>query len=133
MVTPEERITRLEAVQEATLLRFGDIISRQDALLLANESLRRDMMQAMDSARQEAREANEAARKEAREDNEAARREAREDNEAVRREAREGNEAARKESRNLFIAGFSLGAALFTGFGAGTITLLFRVLERLPA
>ena len=133
MVTPEERITRLEAVQEATLLRFGDIISRQDALLLANESLRRDMMQAMDSARQEAREANDAARKEAREDNEAARREAREDNEAVRREAREGNEAARKESRNLFIAGFSIGAALFTGFGAGTITLLFRVLERLPA
>ena len=133
MVTPEERITRLEAVQEATLLRFGDIISRQDALLLANESLRRDMMQAMDSARQEARESNEAARKEAREDNEAARKEAREDNEAVRREAREGNEAARKESRNLFIAGFSLGAALFTGFGAGTITLLFRVLERLPA
>ena len=133
MVTPEERITRLEAVQEATLLRFGDIISRQDALLLANESLRRDMMQAMDSARQEAREANEAARKEAREDNEAARKEAREDNEAVRREAREGNEAARKESRNLFIAGFSIGAALFTGFGAGTITLLFRVLERLPA
>ena len=144
MVTPEERITRLEAVQEATLLRFGDIISRQDALLLANESLRRDMMQAMDSARQEAREANEAARKEAREDNEAARKEAREDNEAARREAhedneavrrepREGNEAARKESRNLFIAGFSIGAALFTGFGAGTITLLFRVLERLPA
>jgi hypothetical protein len=144
MVTPEERITRLEAVQEASLLRFGDIISRQDALLLANESLRRDMMQAMDSARQEAREANEAARKEAREDNEAARKEAREDNEAarreahedneaVRREAREGNEAARKESRNLFIAGFSIGAALFTGFGAGTITLLFRVLERLPA
>ena len=144
MVTPEERITRLEAVQEASLLRFGDIISRQDALLLANESLRRDMMQAMDSARQEAREANEAARKEAREDNEAARKEAREDNEAARREAhedneavrrepREGNEAARKESRNLFIAGFSIGAALFTGFGAGTITLLFRVLERLPA
>jgi hypothetical protein len=148
MVTPEERITRLEAVQEASLLRFGDIISRQDALLLANESLRRDMMQAMDSARQEAREANDAARKEAREDNEAARKEAREDNEAarkearedkredneaVRREAREGNEAARKESRNLFIAGFSIGAALFTGFGAGTITLLFRVLERLPA
>jgi hypothetical protein len=144
VVTPEERITRLEAVQEASLLRFGDIISRQDALLLANESLRRDMMQAMDSARQEAREANEAARKEAREDNEAARKEAREDNEAarreahedneaVRREAREGNEAARKESRNLFIAGFSIGAALFTGFGAGTITLLFRVLERLPA
>ena len=97
MVTPEERITRLEAVQEATLLRFGDIISRQDALLLANESLRRDMMQAMDSARQEAREANEAARKEAREDNEAARKEAREDNEAARREAHEDNEAVRRE------------------------------------
>ena len=122
MVTPEERITRIEAVQEANIQRFSDVISRQDALLLSNESLRRDLMQAIDAARQEAREANEAARKEAREANEAARKEAREDNEAVR-----------KESRNLFIAGFSIGAALFTGFGAGTIALLFRVLERLPA
>ncbi len=111
MVTPEERITRIEAVQEANIQRFSDVISRQDALLLSNESLRRDLMQAIDAARQEAREANEAARK----------------------EAREANEAARKESRNLFIAGFSIGAALFTGFGAGTIALLFRVLERLPA
>ena len=111
MVTPEERITRLEAVQEANLQRFSDIISRQDALLLANESLRRDLMQAVDAARQEAREANEAARKEDRED----------------------NVAARKEARNLFIAGFSIGAVLFTGFGVGIITLLFRVLERLPA
>ena len=112
MVTPEERITRLEAIQEANLQRFSDIISRQDALLLvlANESLRRDLMQAIDAARQEAREANEVARKEARED----------------------NEAARKEARNLFIAGFSIGAVLFTGFGIGIITLLFRVLERLP-
>ena len=122
MVTPEERITRLEAIQEANLQRFSDIISRQDALLLANESLRRDLMQAIDTARQEAREANEAARKEAREDNEAARKEARED-----------NEASRKEARNLLIAGFSIGAVLFTGFGVGIITLLFRVLERLPA
>lgn len=122
MVTPEERITRLEAVQEANIQRFSDIISRQDALLLANESLRRDLMQAIDVARQEAREANEAARQEAREANEAARKEARED-----------NEAARKEARNLLIAGFSIGAVLFTGFGVGIITLLFRVLERLPA
>ena len=122
MVTPEERITRLEAVQEANLQRFNDIISRQDALLLANESLRRDLMQAIDAARQEAREANEGARQEAREANEAARRGARED-----------NEAARKEARNLFVAGFSIGAVLFTGFGVGIITLLFRVLERLPA
>ena len=133
MVTPEERITRLEAVQEANLQRFSDIISRQDALLLANESLRRDLMQAIEAARQEAKEANEVARKEAREDNEAARKEARENNEAARREAREDNEASRKEARNLFIAGFSVGAVLFTGFGAGIITLLFRVLERLPA
>ena len=122
MVTPEERITRLEAVQEANIQRFSDIISRQDALLLANESLRRDLMQAIDVARQEAREANEAERQEAREANEAARKEARED-----------NEAARKEARNLLIAGFSIGAVLFTGFGVGIITLLFRVLERLPA
>ena len=122
MVTPEERITRLEAVQEANIQRFSDIISRQDALLLANESLRRDLMQAIDVARQEAREANEAARQEAREANEAARKEARED-----------NDAARKEARNLLIAGFSIGAVLFTGFGVGIITVLFRVLERLPA
>ena len=144
MVTPEERITRLEAVQEANLQRFSDIISRQDALLLANESLRRDLVQAIDAARQEAREINEAARQEARETNEAARQEARETNEAARQEAREANEsarkearednvAARKEARNLLIAGFSIGAVLFTGFGAGIITLLFRVLERLPA
>ena len=122
MVTPEERITRLEAMQEANLQRFADVISRQDALLVANESVRRDLANAIDASRREARDASEAARKEAREDNEAARKEARED-----------NEAARKESRNLFIAGFSIGAALFTGFGAGTIALLFRVLERLPA
>ena len=111
MVTPEERITRLEAVQEANLQRFSDIISRQEALLLANESLRRDLMQAIDATRQEARE----------------------DNEVARKEAREDNEAARKEARNLLIAGFSIGAVLFTGFGVGIITLLFRVLERLPA
>lgn len=111
MVTPEERITRLEAMQEANLQRFADVISRQDALLVANESVRRDLANAIDASRREARDASEAARKEARED----------------------NEAARKESRNLFIAGFSIGAALFTGFGAGTIALLFRVLERLPA
>ena len=122
MVTPEERITRLEAVQEANSQRFNDIISRQDALLLANESLRRDLMQAIDAARREARETNEAARQEAREANESARKEARED-----------NAAARKEARNLLIAGFSIGAVLFTGFGVGIITLLFRVLERLPA
>ena len=133
MVTPEERITRLEAVQEANLQRFSDIISRQDALLLANESLRRDLMQAIDVARQEAREINEAARKEARETNEATRKEGREANDAARKEAREDNAAARKEARNLFVAGFSIGAVLFTGFGAGIITLLFRVLERLPA
>ena len=133
MVTPEERITRLEAVQEANLQRFSDIISRQDALLLANESLRRDLVQAIDAARQEAREINEAARQEARETNEAARQEAREANESARKEAREDNVAARKEARNLLIAGFSIGAVLFTGFGAGIITLLFRVLERLPA
>ena len=133
MVTPEERITRLEAVQEANLQRFSDIISRQDALLLANESLRRDLVQAIDAARQEAREINEAARQEAREANAAARQEAREANESARKEAREDNMAVRKEARNLLIAGFSIGAVLFTGFGAGIITLLFRVLERLPA
>ena len=132
MVTPEERITRLEAVQEANLQRFSDIISRQDALLLANESLRRDLMQAIDVARQEAREINEAARQEARETNEAARQEARDANEAARKEAREDNTAARKEARSLFVAGFSIGAVLFTGFGAGIITLLLGVTRLTP-
>ena len=122
MVTPEERITRLEAVQEAILQRFSDIISRQDALLLANESLRRDLMQAIDVARQETREANEVARQEAREANESA-----------RKEAREANEASRKDARNLFIAAISIGAAVATGLGGGLIALMLRILERLPA
>ncbi len=112
MVTPEERTTRLEAVQEAILQRFSDVISRQEAFLLANESLRRDLMQAIDAARQEAREANEAARQEAREVNDATRRESREDNEAARKEAREANEAPRKETRTYFLALLTLGVAV---------------------
>ena len=122
MVTPEERITRLEAVQEANAQHSAEVLSLLGRILSTVEA-----------GRQEAREMNEIARREAREANEAARREAREANEAARKEAREANEAARKEARNLFIAGFSIGAALFTGFGVGTMTLLFRVLERLPA
>ena len=122
MVTPEERITRLEAAQEANNQQLALVLSRLDQVLNLIEVVR-----------QEDREANEVARREAREMNEAARQEAREANESARREAREMVDAARRDARNLFIAGFTIGAALFTGFGVGTMTLLFRVLERLPA
>ena len=122
MVTPEERITRLEAVQEANNQQLALVLSRLDQVLNLIEVVR-----------QEAREANEAARREAREMNEAARQEAREANEAARREAREMVEAARKDARNLFIAAISIGAAVATGLGGGIIALMLRILERLPA
>ena len=111
MVTPEERITRLEAVQEANSQQLALVLSRLDQVINLIEAVR-----------QEAREMNEAARLEAREEIR-----------ALRQETHQLVEGARRDSRNLFIAGFSIGAVLFTGFGAGIITLLFRVLERLPA
>ncbi len=135
MVTPEERVTRIEAVQEANTQRFGDVNARLDMLFQSNESLRRDMVQAIDAARQEAREANEAARQEAREANEAARQEAREANKAARQEAREANislgqeiENLRKENRAFFFALLSLGG----GFLIGLITFGMTILNRLP-
>ena len=121
MVTPEERITRLEAVQEATSQQLAEVLSRLNHVL-----------QVVEAARQEAREMNEAARQEAREMNEATRQEAREANEVARREAREMNESARRDARNLFIAAISIGAAVATGLGGGLIALMLRILERLP-
>ena len=155
MVTPEERITRLEAMQETNIRQWGEVVSRLDQILVlveatrreaqeaneavrkeareTNDATRRELVGAIEAARLEARDNSEAARKESRESIEAARLEARDNNEAARKESRESIEAARRDSRNLFIAGFSIGAALFTGLGVGTITLLFSVLERLPA
>ena len=91
MVTPEERITRLEAIQEANTQQSAQILTLLSRIL-----------DTVEAARREAREANEATRKEAREANEAARREAREDNAAVRRDA-----------RIWFLSLLTLGAALF--------------------
>ena len=91
MVTPEERITRLEAIQEANAQQSAQILTLLSRIL-----------DTVEAARREAREMNEATRKEAREANEAARREAREDNAAVRRDA-----------RIWFLSLLTLGAALF--------------------
>ena len=66
MVTPEERITRLEAVQEANTQQMTLVLSRLEQVLYVIEA-----------ARQESREMNEVARKEAREMNDATRQEAR--------------------------------------------------------
>ena len=122
MVTPEERITRLEAVQEANSQQLALVLSRLDQVINLIEAVR-----------QEAREMNETTRQEAREMNETTRQEAREEIRALRQETHQLVDGARRDARNLFIAGFSIGAVLFTGFGTGIITLLFRVLERLPA
>ena len=88
MVTPEERITRLEAAQEFNTQQFAEVLSRLNLIISIVEA-----------SRQEAREANEIARREAREMAESARRGAREMNEIARREAREMVESARREAR----------------------------------
>ena len=113
MVTPEERITRLEAVQEANAQHSAEVMSLLGRILNTVEAARQEAREMNEIARREAREMNEATRKEAREDNEATRKEAREMNEATRKEAREDNEAVRKEARILFLSPLTLGAALF--------------------
>lgn len=110
MVTPEERITRLEAMQEATSQQLALVLSRLDQLAGQLEAFRQEAREMHEAARQEAREANELAR----------------------REARESVEAARRDARNLFIAAISIGAAVATGLGGGVIALALRILERLP-
>ena len=116
MVTPEERITRLEAVQEANAQQWGLVLSRLDQLVNLVEGFR-----------QEAREMNEAARQEAREMNEAARQEAREANELARRESREMVDSARRDARHLFIAGL----AIVSAWGGGLFGLGLAILQRL--
>ena len=121
MVTPEERITRLGAVQEANTQQMTLVLSRLEQVLYLIEA-----------ARQESREMNEVARQEAREMNDATRQEAREENRALRQEMLQLVEAARRDARNLFIAAISIGAVVATGLGGGIITLMLRILERLP-
>ena len=64
MVTSEERITRLEAVQEANAQHSAEVMSLWGRIL-----------NTVEAARQEARDMSEATRKEAREDNDAVRKE----------------------------------------------------------
>ena len=118
MVTPEERITRLEAIQEANVQQTAEVLSRLDHVL-----------QVVEAARQEAREMNEAARREAREMNEATRQETREETRALRQETHQLVEAARRDTRNLFIA----GVAIVSAWGGGLIGLGIAILQRLPA
>ena len=101
MVTPEERITRLEAVQEANTQQLAQVVSRLDQAL-----------NLIEVARQEARDMNEASRQEARDMNEASRQEAREDNRALRQEMLQLVEATRRESRTFFLALIAIGAAI---------------------
>ena len=90
MVTPEERITRLEAIQEANTQQLALVLSRLD-----------QVVNQIEAARQEAREMNEAARQEAREDTR-----------ALRRETHQLVEAARRESRIFFLSLIAIGAGV---------------------
>ena len=105
MVTPEERITRLEAIQEANIQQLAEVLSRLDHVL-----------NVVELARQEAREMNEAARQEAREENR-----------ALRQETHQMVDAARRDARNLFIAGL----AIVSAWGGGLIGLGIAILQRL--
>ena len=128
MVTPEERITRLEAMQEANTQQSAEVLSRLDHVLNVVELARQEAREMNEAARQEAREMNEAARQEAREMNEAARQEAREENRALRQETHQMVDAARRDARNLFIAGL----AIVSAWGGGLIGLGIAILQRLP-
>ncbi len=128
MVTPEERITRLEAIQEANTQQSAIVLSRIDQVLNLVEAVRQEARDMNEAVRQEARDMNEAVRQEARDMNEAARQEAREANELARRESREMVEAARRDARNLFIAGL----AVVSAWGGGLIGLGIAILQRLP-
>ena len=129
MVTPEERITRLEAIQEANAQQSAEILSRLNHVLQVVEAARQEAREMNEAARQEAREMNEAARQEAREMNEAARREAREETRNLRQETHQLVEAARRDTRNLFIA----GVAIVSAWGGGLIGMGIAILQRLPA
>ena len=72
MVTPEERITRLEAIQEANTQQLALVLSRVDQVLNLIEAVRQEARDANELARREARERDEATRQEARERDESA-------------------------------------------------------------
>ena len=118
MVTPEERITRLEAIQEANNQQLALVLSRLD-----------QVTNLIEAVRQEAREMNEATRQEAREMNEATRQEAREEIRALRQDTHQLVDGARRDARNLFIAGL----AIVSAWGGGLIGLAIAILERLPS
>ena len=117
MVTPEERLTRLEAIQEVNAQQMALVLSRLD-----------QVVNLIEAVRQEAREMSEAARQEAREMSEAARQEAREETRALRQETHQSVDAARRDARNLLVAGL----AVVSGWGAGLIGLGLAILQRLP-
>ena len=129
MVTPEERITRLEAIQESNSQQLALVLSRLDQVVNLIEAVRQEAREMNEAVRQEAREMNEAARQEAREMNEAARQEAREDLRALRQETHQQVDGARKDARNLFIAGL----AIVSAWGGGLIGLAITILQRLPS
>ena len=128
MVTPEERITRLEALQEANVQRFDDVNARLDTIIRGNDAARQEAREANQALRQEMQEANQALRQEMQEANQALRQDTRDMNESTRREMLQLVEAARKESRTYFLALLSLGAILM----AATITTTVTVLGTLP-
>lgn len=117
MVTPEERITRLEAIQEANTQQLALVLSRLD-----------QVVNLIESVRQEAREMNEAARLEAREMNEATRQETRDEIRSLRQETHLLVDGARRDARNLFVAALTVTA----GMGGGLIGLGIAILQRLP-
>ena len=106
MVTPEERLTRLEAIQEVNAQQMALVLSRLD-----------QVVNLIEAVRQEAREMSEAARQEAREETR-----------ALRQETHQSVDAARRDARNLLVAGL----AVVSGWGAGLIGLGLAILQRLP-
>ena len=128
MVTAEERITRLEALQEANVQRFDDVNARLDTIIQGNDAARQEAREANQALRQEAREANQALRQEMHGANQGLRQDTRDMNESTRREMLQLVETARKESRTYFLALLSLGAILM----AAAITTTVTVLEKLP-
>jgi len=107
MVTPEERITRLGAIQEANSQQLAPVLSRLDQVVNLIEAVRL----------------------EAREMNDAARQEAREDLRALRQETHQRVDGARRDARNLYIAGL----AIVSAWRGGLIGLAIAILQRLPA
>ena len=66
MVTPEERITRLEAVQEANSQMLREVLSRQDQILNGIEAARQEAREETRALRQETHQLVDSARRDAR-------------------------------------------------------------------